>query len=248
MLVQGIAREFDGAVELVSENFGESELAERFGVKRYPAVFVDDVLVAKPKDFGFFGTSGSQGEGRYTPWLTQANQDLFREDMRRLIAKAVEGKLASTDGVAADAAGVDGELAELPDFSLEDLGGVAISTEALRETVTIVDFWATWCPPCIAALPSLRELQLRHAEDLQIVGVVVESRKEDVERIAAEHELPFPVALGTPELAVQFGDLVAVPTAFVFDRGGKLVKTFYGSPPSLKEELEELVQELTAAR
>ncbi len=82
---------------------------------------------------------------------------------------------------------------------------------------------------------------------MQILGVAIESREEDVKRIASEHELPFPVVLGPPELAVEFGDLVAVPTAFVFDRGGKLVKTFYGAPPELKQQLEELVEQLTRA-
>lgn len=243
MLVQGVAQEFEGAVRFVSENFGESALAEQFGVKRYPAVFVDGILVAKPKDFGFFGTSGSQGEGRYTPWLTQPSQERFRDDMRRLVGKAVRGELSSTDGVqAGEGAGVT----ELPHFSLEDLTGATVSTERLREKITIVDFWATWCPPCIAALPSLRALQLAHADDMQIVGVAIESKKEDVARVAAEHELPFPVVLGTPELAVDFGDLVAVPTAFVFDRGGELVEVFYGAPPGFKEELEALVERLAA--
>jgi thiol-disulfide isomerase/thioredoxin len=98
--------------------------------------------------------------------------------------------------------------------------------------VTIVDFRATWCPPCIGALPALSELQVSHEGELQIIGVAIESPEADVERIARRFELPFAVALGSPELAVQFGDLVAVPTAFVFDRGGKLVRTFYGAPPS----------------
>lgn len=230
---------------MVSENFGESELAKRFGIKRYPAVFIDDVLVAKPKDFGFFGKTGSQGKGRYTPWLTQDNQDLFREDVRRLVSKAVRGELSSADGVFV---GEDAALTALPEFTLEDILGAEVSTDKLRETVTIVDFWATWCPPCIAALPSLRELQLAHPDDLQIVGIVIESPEADVVRIAKEYELPFPTVLGTPKLAVDFGDLVAVPTAFVFDCGGKLVKTFFGAPPELKQELEALVKQLISAQ
>ena len=64
---------------MVNEDFGVSKLAERFGVARYPAVFVDDVLVAKPKDFGFFGERGSQGAGRYTPWLDGTGHALFQE-------------------------------------------------------------------------------------------------------------------------------------------------------------------------
>ena len=59
------------------ENYGDSPLAKRFGVTRYPAIFVDDVLVAKPKDFGFYGKGEGAGDGRYTPLKSaQAHQRL----------------------------------------------------------------------------------------------------------------------------------------------------------------------------
>ena len=53
---------FGGRARFVSENYGDSELAKRFGVTRYPAIFVDDVLVATPNDFGFYGKD-DKGEG-----------------------------------------------------------------------------------------------------------------------------------------------------------------------------------------
>ena len=79
-----------------------------------------------------------------------------------------------------------------------------------------------------------------------MVGVAIESHPDDVRSLAAKHDLPFPTVLGPPELAVAFGDLVAVPTVFVFDRGGDLVKTFFGAPPELKQELADLVAKLVA--
>ena len=81
------------------EDFGDSELARRFGVLRYPAVFVNDVLIAKPKDFGFFGKGGSQGTGRYTPWLDEANQARFQADLEQILVRALSGDLGSIDGV-----------------------------------------------------------------------------------------------------------------------------------------------------
>ena len=57
-MVQG----FGGKVSFVSENYGDSALAKRLGVTRYPAVFVDDVLVATPKDFGFYGKGEGAGQ------------------------------------------------------------------------------------------------------------------------------------------------------------------------------------------
>ena len=55
MLVQEVASQYPGEVTFVTENFGASKLADKFGVKGYPAVFVDDVLVAAPREFGYFG-------------------------------------------------------------------------------------------------------------------------------------------------------------------------------------------------
>ncbi len=59
-------QEFGGKARFVEENYGGSELAKRFGVTRYPVIFVDDVLVATPSDFGFYGDGEGQS-GRYSP-------------------------------------------------------------------------------------------------------------------------------------------------------------------------------------
>ena len=76
-----MAQSFGGAARFVAENYGESELARRFGVTRYPALFVDDVLVATPKDFGFYGKGEGGGEGRYTPLKSAASHDRLRADV-----------------------------------------------------------------------------------------------------------------------------------------------------------------------
>ena len=67
-----------------------------------------------------------------------------------------------------------------------------------------------------------------------------------IDHLCAKDPVPRVYLVGTPELAVQFGDLVAVPTVFVFAPGGELVRTFYGAPPELKDQLEALVEELAA--
>ena len=51
-------------------------------------------------------------------------------------------------------------------------------------------------------------------------------------------KLPYPNAMGSPDIALKFGDIVSVPTLFVFDRNGKTVRVFYGAPPDLHEQVE----------
>ena len=62
MLAQSAVAGFGGQARFVSENYGDSKLARRFGVTHYPAIFVDDVLVATPSDFGFYG-KGEKEDG-----------------------------------------------------------------------------------------------------------------------------------------------------------------------------------------
>ena len=88
MLVQEVAAKYPGQVTFVSENFGASKLAERFGVKGYPAIFVDDVLVAAPREFGYFGEV--EGSGRYAPWKNADNQAKFKADLTRMIDLVLE--------------------------------------------------------------------------------------------------------------------------------------------------------------
>ena len=86
-----MANEFDGRVKVVVEEFGNSPMATKFGVRRYPVVFVDDVLVARPKDFGFGGAEDVSG-GLYVPWLDPANQRKFKADLRRAGYREVKGR------------------------------------------------------------------------------------------------------------------------------------------------------------
>ena len=67
-----MAQEFEGKVRFVSENYGDSKLAKRFGVTRYPAIFVDDVLAATPDDFGFYGKDAARAAAAPAPAATIA--------------------------------------------------------------------------------------------------------------------------------------------------------------------------------
>ena len=236
-----VAQEFEG-VEVSVENFGESELADRFGVERYPAIFVDDVLIARPKDFGFYGETGSQGEGRYTPWLDVESHEKFRADLRLAVGAAHRGDYQGLQ-VHAVEADLGEHLSVLPEFEVQDLKGATLSSEDLHGRVVMVEFWATWCPPCVAALPWLSSLQSRYADDLTIVGFAIESPEADLRGLSSKHSLAFPVVAAGPEIARAFGDVLAVPTLFVFDRQGVLQRTAYGSPPELTGEIEALLAE-----
>ncbi|HVR97753.1 MAG TPA: TlpA disulfide reductase family protein [Thermoanaerobaculia bacterium] len=232
-----MVKEFGGKARFVVENYGESELAKRFGVKRYPAIFVDDVLVATPKDFGFYGKGEGGGEGRYAPFVQNAaNHERFRADLKRMVGLILAGRKeeARAQAVSAETK----EIAALPPLQVTDLDGKPLSRQDLAGRVVLVEFWATWCPPCRGTLSWLGELKKKHGDRLAVVAVAVESEKSDVRKLVDELKLPFTWTLGTPELARSFGDISAVPTLFLFDREGRTAQVFYGAPPDLHKEAE----------
>jgi thiol-disulfide isomerase/thioredoxin len=227
---------FGGRVGFVVEDYGESALAKRFGVTRYPVIFVDDVLVAKPKDFGFYGKGEGAGEGRYTPLKSAASHERFRADLSKMIELVLHGGKAEARARAAPLEA--GEIASLPTFALADLDGRAVSANEWAGRVVLVEFWATWCPPCRGTLRWLGELQKRYGDRVTVLAVAIESEEADVRRIRDELGLSLRWAMGTPEMARAFGDLSAVPTLFLFDGRGRTAATFYGAPPGLHAEAE----------
>ena len=239
-------QEFDGRAAMVVENYGTSELAKRFGVRRYPAIFVGDVLVATPKDFGFYGTGEGTGEGRYAPWKSAASHERFRADLSRMIELTLAGRtdLARSRAVQPGSDGV----AALPEFGLRDLHGAPVSRAQLADRAVIVEFWATWCPPCRSTLQWLGRLKTRHGDRLEVSAVAVESDSADVRALADRLEIPLRWVRGTPELARAFGDVSAVPTLHVFGPGGREAGSFFGATPGLHADVESRVDAILQKR
>jgi thiol-disulfide isomerase/thioredoxin len=200
-------------------------------------IFVDDVLVATPKDFGFYGKGEGQGEGRYAPIKSASTQERFRKDLARVIELLVEGRRA--DAVAAagreDAAG---GIAAFPAVALTDLAGRPVSRQDLAGRPVLVEFWATWCPPCRGTLGWLGELQRRHGDRLVVLAVALESDEADVRRVASQAGAPLRWVLGAPDVARAFGDVSAMPTLLLFDEQGRGAGSFLGAPPGLHAEVE----------
>jgi len=232
-------QEFGGQVRFVVENYGESKLAKRFGVDRYPAIFVDDILVATPNDFGFYGKDKNQSGGRYSPLKNAETHARFRSDLEKMLRLVLAGR---TDDARAMAPAQKAALiAALPPLNVNDIHGAAVTPDQLSGRVVVIEFWATWCPPCRSTLAWLGSLKKKYGDDVAIVTVAVESDRSTVEQIVREMHLPDRAVIGTPDVARAFGDISAVPTLFVFDRHGKTAGVFYGAPPSLHADAEKTI-------
>jgi thiol-disulfide isomerase/thioredoxin len=138
-------------------------------------------------------------------------------------------------------------LDKLPDFHLPDISGQKIASSSWAGKVLVLNFWATWCPPCLRELTLFDKLQQASpAGSLQIVGIAIDS-KEEVERFLADSPVSFPILLGntdTVEMSRRLGNrLQGLPYTLIFDRRGKRVFGQIGelTHASLSEQLKPLL-------
>jgi len=114
-------------------------------------------------------------------------------------------------------------------FTVHTIDDREVSLDSFRGKVTIVNFWATWCPPCRAEIPDLIALQEKYRDHLQIIGI---SEDEDgpavVRKYAAEHKMNYPIAMTSPEFEKLFPGVAALPTSFIIDPDGRIVQKHVG--------------------
>jgi thiol-disulfide isomerase/thioredoxin len=244
LLAQEVAGRYPGKVRFVEENFGDSELADRFGVAQYPAIFVDEALIANPWDFvDWPGTP----KGRYVPWLEASNREKFVRDLETFVQRRLAGEnVESIESVEVAASSQRLPISELPEFEAVTLEGAKISRESLRGRTVLVEFWATWCPPCRSTLAFLGEMERSAPSRLAVMGIAVSSKEEEVRKLLQEIQgAPSDSVMGDDPLVAKFGPVLAVPTLMVFGPDGKTVEVFYGAPPELHERVKRLVEEVS---
>jgi len=131
------------------------------------------------------------------------------------------------------------ERTAVPAFTAMDVTGKPVSTAALRDKVVLINFWATWCPPCREEIPSLIELQNKYKDQLQIIGIAQDSGStETVRRFMEEHQMNYPSVLSTAEIERLFPGVYALPTTFVLDHEGKIAQKHVGLLNTAVTELE----------
>lgn len=138
----------------------------------------------------------------------------------------------------------EGLPAPAPSFEVETLTGASFSMEEHRGNVVLVNFWATWCPPCIVEIPDFIEMYESMADDgLTILGISVEEGEEDAVRgFVEEFDIPYDIAISMG-LAEDFGGVQGLPTTYVIDKEGQIVHRIIGLFPTedLLPEIRELL-------
>ena len=168
-------------------------------------------------------------------WLAERN---MRGPDETSAAAQASTPASSTDSAAATLRFFKNPAAAKP-FTIRTIDDRELSLDSFKGKVTIVNFWATWCPPCRAEIPDLIALQEKYRDNLQIIGISEDEEGPAVVRkYVADHQMNYPVAMTSPELEKLFPGIAALPTSFVIDREGRLVQKHVGMLRAATTELE----------
>ncbi|MCL2270041.1 MAG: TlpA family protein disulfide reductase [Treponema sp.] len=115
-------------------------------------------------------------------------------------------------------------------FTLQLLGGEKAALSSYRGKVVILNFWATWCPPCRAEMPSMETLYQRYnKQGLEILAVDLGEDSNTVQMFIQSNRYTFPVMLDSDSKVGNAFGITAIPTTYIIDREGKIIGRIVGS-------------------
>jgi len=125
------------------------------------------------------------------------------------------------------------------DFTLKDLNGNDVSLSDFRGKVVMLDFWATWCPPCVKAIPELIALHEKYkARGFEVIGISMDQSVADVKYFVNDRNITYTILMSDDKVEKQYG-VITIPVTFMIDRSGKVVKKHLGFASGVGEQMEK---------
>jgi cytochrome c biogenesis protein CcmG/thiol:disulfide interchange protein DsbE len=152
---------------------------------------------------------------------------------------------AFANGCAGDESARKPDPREAPDFALATPDGTLIRLSDYRGQVVLLDFWATWCPPCRVSMAHNVKMQDKYrSKGLAVLGLSLDKNPDDVAEYLKRETINFPVAFLDDATRQAYGGIATVPYAVVIDRTGRIRKRQLGFSHDLAESLEKTIIQL----
>jgi len=142
-----------------------------------------------------------------------------------------------------------GDNKPLPALKLQDLNGKTIPADQFKGNIIVLDFWATWCVPCIAEIPALNQLQEKYGDKgVQVVGVALASGEAaEVKPFVGKNKIKYTIVMGDDDQVYDL-NVVGFPTTYLVTRDMKVFRKYIGAGAKKAAELEADIKTLLAAR
>ncbi len=135
--------------------------------------------------------------------------------------------------------------AKAPDFTLRDVNGRTVSLSSLKGKVILLNFWATWCPPCKAEMPSMNKLYNEiKSRGFEVVAVSTDNALSPVKEFLAKSRIDFTVVHDEQRMVSKLYKVFSMPTTFLIDRNGTIVEKFYGEYDWTDREVRKQIEKL----
>jgi len=131
-----------------------------------------------------------------------------------------------------------------PNFALKSVKGKTVKLSDYKGKIVIIDFWATWCPPCRKGIPDLVAIQKEFKKSVVIIGISLDGDKtiKDVPKFVKDYKINYPVVYGNNQVTIDYGGIRSIPTSFIIDKKGNVVDSHIGLVD--KEIYVEKIKEL----
>jgi peroxiredoxin len=137
------------------------------------------------------------------------------------------------------------EKSKAPDFSLKDLNGRPVTLSSLRGKVVLLNFWATWCPPCISEMPVFNRLYKEmRARGLEVVAISADRSEGYLRDYTSKHSLDFRVLYDENRDVVKRYKVFSMPTTFLIDKNGVIVEKFFGEYDWTDQDIKKKIEKL----
>jgi len=141
------------------------------------------------------------------------------------------------------------ELKALPAINLQDFEGKKVSPDELKGSILVLDFWATWCKPCLEEVPMLNTLQEKYADKgLKVIGVtMVSGDAKEVKPVVKQAKMKYRVLMGDDDQTYDF-NIFGYPTTFLVTRDLKIFRKYVGTSAQKSARIEADIQKLLESK